>query len=249
MKTGHRRTIDVNADVGEGAPFDAELLAWITSANVSCGAHAGDATTIIPTLGLARAQGVFVGAHPGYRDPAHFGRMPKSMTAAEVEELILTQCGELSRLAEGAGTRVRYLKPHGALYNQAQTEREIATGVLRAAERLGLPVLGQPGGVLDQMTRGRRVRFVAEGFADRRYRADGRLVPRSEPEALIQDPDDLERHAAWLIEQGFETLCVHGDHPECVAVASRLRGILDGMGVEVRSFLSGVCDYAPEAPS
>jgi len=230
--TGPRpRTIDLNADLGEGASHDAELLDRVTSASICCGAHAGDRATILDTLRLAKARGVCVGAHPGYADREAFGRRERSATAAEVRRLILDQVRDLERLAAEVGLILRFLKPHGALYNQAQRQEEIARGVLDAAASLQLPVLGQPGSLLHREAIRRGVRYVTEGFADRRYRADGRLVPRDEPNALLHDPVEVEAQVVRLVAEGVDTLCLHGDDPRAVDHADVLRAILHRHGI------------------
>lgn len=220
------RSIDLNADLGEGASHDAELMDRITSASICCGAHAGDRATILDTLLLAKARGVCVGAHPGFADREAFGRRERAATAAEVQRLILDQVRDLDRLAAEVGLTLRFLKPHGALYNQAQRQPEIARGVLDAASRLRLPVLGQPGSLLHTEASLRGVRYVTEGFADRRYQADDRLVPRGEPNALIDDPTEIEAQVVRLVDEGVGTFCLHGDDPRAVANADTLRAIL-----------------------
>ena len=220
------RSIDLNADLGEGAPHDAELMDRITSASISCGAHAGDRTTILATLRLAKARGVCVGAHPGYADREAFGRRKRDATAAEVERMILDQVRDLEGLAAAVGLTLRFLKPHGALYNQAQRQPEIARGVLAAAASLQLPVLGQPGCLLHTEAAPRGIRYLTEGFADRRYRSDGGLVPRDDPNALLHDPVEVEAQVVRLVDEGIDTLCLHGDDPRAVGNADALRAIL-----------------------
>jgi UPF0271 protein len=232
------RSIDLNADLGESCPNDRALLHRVTSASVSCGAHAGDPDSIRATLLAAGEIGVVVGAHPGFPDREGFGRREHSIGADKLERLILDQVATLRRLAEECGVPVRFLKPHGALYKQAQRQEEVARGVVNAASRLGLPLLGQPGTLLEALARERRLRFVAEGFPDRRYRDDGSLVPRSEPGAVISDLGEIEAQVVRLVAEGrVATLCIHGDEPEAVANADRVRLILDRNGIEARSFL------------
>lgn len=225
------RRIDLNADLGEGFPNDARLLALVTSAGVSCGAHAGGPGTIRATLIEAAARGVAVGAHPGYPDREGFGRRERDLGADSVERLIVEQCGELARLAADCGASVRFLKPHGALYNQAQKDPETARGVVAAALRLGLPVLGQPGWEVDRLCASTGARFVSEGFPDRRYGPDRRLVARSEPGAVLHDPAEVEAQVVRLVAEGLDTLCLHGDHPDAVANAQMVRAVLDRHGI------------------
>jgi 5-oxoprolinase (ATP-hydrolysing) subunit A len=231
-------TIDLNADLGEGCPNDGALLdGLVTSASVACGAHAGDPGAIRQTLGHARDRGVAVGAHPGYPDREHFGRRERTMSSDAVTAMILQQAAFLIELAAEVGVAIRFLKPHGALYNQAQREIEIARGVVDAAAELGLPLLGQPGTLVERLASGRGVRYIAEGFPDRRYRDDGSLVPRTEPDAILHDPAEMEVHLLRLIAGGrVATLCIHGDDPRAVDNARLVRRILEGQGIAVRSF-------------
>jgi UPF0271 protein len=226
--------IDVNADLGEGLPNDAALLDLVTSTSVCCGAHAGDAVAIRGTLSAAKARGVAVGAHPGYADREHFGREELTVSAGDVERLIVGQVEALERHALGLGVPVLFVKPHGALYNQAQREPEVARGVIAAVRRLGLPVLGMPGSVLERLAAESGVRFVAEGFPDRRYDADGRLVPRSRPDALLEGPEEVGAQAVRLVGRGLATLCIHGDSPGAVANAEAVREALERNGIAPR---------------
>ena len=152
--------------------------------------------------------------------------------------MVRTQVAELSALADRAGVAIRFVKPHGALYNQAQREAAIASGIVAALAPLGLPVLGQAGSVLEAEAGRGGVRFVAEGFPERRYRADGELVARTEPGAVIDDPAAVEAQVQRLVGMGVSTLCVHGDAPRAVEWADRIRAVLAGAGIGLRSFVS-----------
>lgn len=231
---GH--SIDLNADLGEGCPWDDALLQRVTSASVCCGAHAGDAETSLRTLRQAQARGVAIGAHPGFADRAAFGRVEQTISGSEVERLVLEQVHTLATLAASLGLEIRFVKPHGALYNQAQRDPEVACGVLRAVAALELPVLGQPHTVLAEMAQRQGVRYIKEGFADRRYLEDGRLVPRSQPGAILADPAEIEAQVLRLVEQGIDTLCIHGDDPRSVALADQVRSILGRARIEPRSW-------------
>jgi 5-oxoprolinase (ATP-hydrolysing) subunit A len=234
-----RRSIDLNADLGEGCGTDRALLMRISSASIGCGAHAGDPATIRDTLQAARDRNVAIGAHPGYPDREGFGRRERKVTAAEVEDLILEQAAWLRNLAGEEGLTIRFLKPHGALYNQAQRDGDVARGVLAAASRLGLPLLGQPGTLLEARARGHGVHFIAEGFPDRRYRDDGSLVPRGEPGAVLHDPAAIEASVERLVSEGrVATLCIHGDEPAAVANADRIRSILTHRAIDITNFLA-----------
>jgi UPF0271 protein len=235
-----RAFIDLNADLGEGCPNDRALLELVTSASIGCGAHAGSLEGISRTLCDARECGVVVGAHPGYPDREHFGRREREMSSAAVKDLILEQVSTLSELAIEAGVTVRFLKPHGALYNQAQRQSEIAHGVVAAAVALGIPLLGQPGTPLEGLASAEGVRYIAEGFPDRRYRDDGSLVPRSQPDALLRNPAEMEAGVLRLVEDSVATLCIHGDDPKAVENAKLVRGVLEAYGVRIQSFLIDV---------
>lgn len=227
-------SIDLNADLGEGFPNDARLLDLVTSASVACGAHAGDRATILETIAAARERGVAVGAHPGYPDREGFGRRERGASAAEVERLVTEQVEFLATLAAGLDTLLAFLKPHGALYNQAQRDGEMARGVAAAALAFRLPVLGQPGGALERAALEVGLRFVAEGFPDRRYEPDGRLAPRGSPGAVLHDRAEVQAQAVRLAGLGLTTLCIHGDDPSAVRNASDVRAALAGHGIAPR---------------
>lgn len=231
------RPIDLNADLGEGFPHDEALLDRVTSASVACGAHAGDPVTILRTLRAAKARGVVVGAHPGYFDRQGFGRRDEDHSAEEVARLIHRQIDAVRGINDDAGVPWRFLKPHGALYNQAQRLDSHAMGVVHAARDLELPVLGQPGGAVERWAERLGVRFVAEGFADRRYEDDGRLLPRSHPDAILTDPDAIEAQVLRLHQHGLATLCIHGDQPGAEALAEMLRAIMARRGITIQPFL------------
>jgi UPF0271 protein len=228
--------IDLNSDLGEGCGLDDDLMPLLTSANVSCGFHAGDVSTARVALDLAARYEVQVGAHPGYPDREHFGRRELEQTEEAIYELCLYQVGALEGLTRITGIPLRYLKPHGALYNQACRDDSYARPVIAAAEALGLPLMGLPGSRLDVLSQG-CTPFVPEGFADRRYQPNGSLVPRSRPDAFIEDTEAAVRQAQWLIrERGVRTLCVHGDNPKALAFVRALRGALEEAGFAIRPF-------------
>jgi UPF0271 protein len=228
--------LDLNCDLGEGCPWDAELMPLITSANVACGFHAGGPAAAHAALRLAARHGVQVGAHPGFPDREHFGRREMARSEEEVFEDCAYQIGALAGLARAANLPLRYVKPHGALYNMASRDDAYARPVVAACELFGLMLMGLPGSHLDALSHG-RCSFVAEGFADRRYLPDGSLVPRSRPDALVQDPAEAVRQAEWLVRvRGVRTLCVHGDNPQAVGFVRALRQALTGCGVTIRAF-------------
>jgi len=230
--------IDVNADLGEGFPNDRILLGLVTSASICCGSHAGSPDVIRRTLLDARDAGVVVGAHPGYDDREGFGRRERKLTTKQVTDLVIDQVAGLITLAAELGMRIEYVKPHGALYNQAQLQPEIAEGVVVALRHFSFPLLGQPGSLLERMARECGLRYIAEGFPDRRYRVDGSLVPRTEPDAILHEPGEMEAQVASLVREGrVETLCIHGDDPRAVANARSVRLVLERHGIGVRGFM------------
>jgi UPF0271 protein len=225
--------IDLNADLGEGAGFDAELMPLVTSANICCGLHAGGPAEIAATLELAQKHGVTVGAHPGYDDREHFGRRELQLTSDAITELVRMQVQTVEALAWERGMAVKYVKPHGALYNQAYRDEAIARALIAAVR---VPIVGLPGSQLEAAAKG-RVPFIPEGFADRRYRPDGSLVPRTEPDALVHDPDEAVKQVEWLIrEKGVRTICVHGDNPQAVAFTKAVRSALLARGFTLKPF-------------
>lgn len=228
--------IDLNCDLGEGVGDDVALLALITSANVSCGFHAGGPDVAAAVLREAHRRGVCVGAHPGYPERQEFGRRELDLSEEAIAHLCAYQIGALQGLARWVGADVRYVKPHGGLYNQACRDDRFARPIVAVAEKFGLPVMGLPKSRLEAACAG-RCPFVAEGFADRRYLPDGTLVSRSRPDALIRDPAEAVAQAERLIrEAGVRTLCVHSDHPEALGFVQELRRTLSERGIQLRAF-------------
>lgn len=228
--------IDLNSDLGEGCGLDAELMPLVTSANICCGFHAGDAAVANATLKLAAKHGVQIGAHPGYHDRANFGRHELALSEEAIFELCLYQVGALAALAQSAGLRLRYLKPHGALYNQACRDDGFARPIMAAAEILKLPVMALPGSRLESLCKA-GYGFIPEGFADRRYQPDGSLVPRDRPDAFVHDVEEAVAQADWLMrERGVRTLCVHGDNAKAVDFVRGLREAFTRRSISVRAF-------------
>jgi len=248
------RQLDLNADVGEGDPeADAALLPLVSSANIACGLHAGDTHTMRATVALAMRNGVAVGAHPGFDDREGFGRRPQQLTAGEVRELFVRQLGALDAVARAAGTTLHHVKPHGALYNQAETDGALANAIVAAIRAYDptLRLVGRAGSAMERVALAAGHPFSAEAFADRRYRADGTLLPRSEPGAVLTNPDAVARQVRKLVTDGevfasdgsrlavsFETLCVHGDTPGAATLARRIRQELDALGVSISAPLT-----------
>jgi UPF0271 protein len=234
--------IDLNSDLGESFGVwtmgdDDALLRLVTSANVACGFHAGDPSTMLRTCRSAAERGVTVGAHVSYPDLAGFGRRAIDIDLGDLYADTMYQIGALRAVAESAGARLGYLKPHGALYNRIVSDAGQAAAVARAAKKTGLPLLGLPGSAIASAAAEEGIEFWREGFIDRAYRADGTLVPRSEPGAVLSDPEKAAVQALELARSGrVDSLCVHGDSPHAVAMAEAVLGALDGAGIEVRPF-------------
>jgi UPF0271 protein len=228
--------IDLNCDLGEGCPFDSELMPLITSANIACGFHAGDPSTAFQTLRAAAQHGVQVGAHPGFPDRDHFGRQELPRAEQQILEDCLYQIGALAGLAKAVGLNLHHVKAHGALYNLACRDDAYARPVVEAAVLFNLPLLGLPDSRLQTLSAG-RCRFIAEGFADRRYQPDGSLVPRSRPDAFVENPKEaVNQVEALMRNRAVRTICVHGDNPHAVDFVRQLRIALTGKGIVIRPF-------------
>ncbi|QWZ08957.1 LamB/YcsF family protein [Nocardioides panacis] len=249
--------IDLNSDVGESygrweLGDDAAVLGVVTSANVACGYHAGDATTLRRTCVLAAEQGVVVGAQVGYNDLAGFGRRFIDMDPVELVDDILYQIGALEALARAAGVTVQYVKPHGALYNAVVEHESQARAVVDAVRTYdpALPLVGLPGSVLLATAERAGLRTIREAFADRAYTPQGTLLPRREAGAVLSDPAEVARRVVQMVVDGHvdavdgsrvtvhaESVCVHGDSPGAVAMARRIRADLTAAGVELGAFV------------
>ncbi len=248
--------VDLNSDLGEGfgrwsLGDDAALLDVVTSANIACGFHAGDPRTMRRVCTRAAERGVSIGAHVGYRDLAGFGRRYIDVDPDDLRDDVLYQIGALDGFARQAGSRVRYVKPHGALYNAVVTHPEQAAAVVAGVRDYdpALPVLGLPGSRLLEAAEAVDLPTFEEAFADRAYTAEGHLVPRRLPGAVIHDPDELARRCLRMVIEGSlesidgtivplaaASLCVHGDTAGAVDIARRIRETLVQGGVELRAF-------------
>ncbi|MGY1697030.1 LamB/YcsF family protein [Geodermatophilus sp. SYSU D00814] len=249
--------MDLNSDLGEGfgrwtLGDDDALLGVVTSANVACGFHAGDPVILRRVCDRAAAAGVAVGAQVGYRDLAGFGRRFVDVEPDALTQDVLYQVGALEAFARVAGTRVRYVKPHGALYNAIVDHEEQAAAVVRAVAEYDrtLPVLGLPGSAWLRLAGEAGLPVVAEAFADRAYTPEGTLVPRRLPGAVLTDPGEIARRCVAMatgqpvtdVEGGSlrlapRSICVHGDTPGAVEVARRVRAALTGAGVDLAPFV------------
>ena len=238
------RSIDLNCDLGEGAGHDAELMPLISSANVACGAHAGDDATMRATAELARRHGVSIGAHPGFADRENFGRVEMVLSSKELFELVTDQVRALASIAD-----VRHVKPHGALYNLAARDAGVAQAIVDAVSAIdrSLVVYALAGSELVRVARAGGLQVAEEIFGDRSYQRDGSLTPRSRPDALIEDETASIRQVLRMIREGkvratdgtdvpivADTLCLHGDGAHAVELARRLNEELRAAGIEIK---------------
>jgi UPF0271 protein len=246
MKAG--TSVDLNADVGEGCGQDAALMPLISSANVACGLHAGDADTIRDAVRLAIEHGVAIGAHPSFPDRDHFGRRDMQLDPSDLHECIVGQVRMLAEVAAGVGARLRHVKPHGALYNMAARDEELAHAVVAAIRSVdsSLMIFGLAGSALVKATRRMGMRSVDEAFADRACHADGSLVPRDQPGSVLHDESAVASRAVEMVREGFVvaidgsrvsldagTICIHGDTRGAPAMARRIRDALAAAGITV----------------
>ena len=242
-------TIDLNADLGEGEASDASLLRIVSSCNVACGGHAGDPITMESTIREALANGVLIGAHPGYPDRDGFGRRSRFMQGEELSRSLAQQLMTFITIANKNGAEITHVKPHGTLYTDAVTDRTLAEVIGRAVAGVpGMPALvGQPGTELEAAAKKYRLDFIAEAFIDRAYQPDGRLVPRTEAGAVHGDIERIKEQAVSLavagrviglhgveIEVRADTLCIHGDTPGAAEAARLVRQALEDKGVKIR---------------
>lgn len=247
--------IDLNCDMGESfgrytLGNDAAMLKLVSSANVACGLHAGDPSVMQQTVAKALQHDIAVGAHPGYPDRQGFGRRAMDLRGADLESTLIYQIGALAGFIQAAGGILYHVKPHGALYNCAARDRDVATSIARAivAYNPALTIVTLPNSALAQVARERGLRVACEGFADRAYQDDGSLVPRSHPGAVIHDHARASVRAVRMVTQGevesisgktiplrIDTLCIHGDTPGAESIAATLRSALESAAVTIRA--------------
>jgi len=245
--------IDLNCDVGEsfGAHklgFDEEIIKHVSSVNIACGFHAGDPAVMQQTIKLAKTYGVKVGAHPGYPDLPGFGRRNMAMAPEEVKSCLIYQIGALQAFARVEGLELQHVKPHGALYNTAVEDPRLARAIAEAVRSLdeGLILVVLAGSAWVNIAKEQGLRVAGEAFADRAYSADGSLVPRSQPGAVINDKKKVAERVIRMIEEGqveaitgeditirADTICLHGDTPGVLELAIHLRGTLEGRGINI----------------
>ena len=245
--------IDLNCDLGESfgnyqCGMDAEVIPYITSANVACGFHASDPVVMMRTVAMAKKYHVGVGAHPGFPDLQGFGRRNMTMQPEEIKAMIIYQIGALSAFCQAEGTMLRHVKPHGALYNMAGKNMEMAMAICEGIAEVDpdLKVLAQAGSCLETAAGKCGLSFAKEIFADRAYEEDGSLVARSKPGAMITDEDEAVRRVISMVKDGkvtaitgkeiavqADSVCVHGDGPKAVAFVKKIRAALEAAGIEV----------------
>ncbi|MFT4299417.1 MAG: 5-oxoprolinase subunit PxpA [Aeromicrobium sp.] len=226
--------VDLNADVAESAE-DLALLDVATSANVCCGAYAGGVDLMVKACERAARRGVTIGAQVGYADPEGFGRRRLDPPGGELLTCLREQIDLLADIADAAGTPLAYVKPHGALYNTIVSDERQASVVVEAVAPYGLPLLGLPQAASLRLARAEGLPVAVEGFADRAYRPDGTLVPRSEPGAVLTDPGVVAAQAVRLAA-GVDSLCVHGDSPGALGLARSVREALEAAGFALGPF-------------
>jgi len=248
--------MDVNADVGERPRAlvdgsEERLIRLITSANIACGGHAGDAASMRAVVKLCLGSGVGIGAHPGYPDKPGFGRRKIDIPPAELESSLVEQIGRLVEIATALGTKLNHVKPHGALYNEAAVNAQLARSIARAVGAVdkGVVLVGLAGSEMLKVWRDEGFRVVGEAFADRRYEADGSLRPRRFADALITRPSEAAEQALGIARDGVVvavdgtrvevkagTICIHGDTENAIAIATEVRNRLSMGAVGVRPF-------------
>ncbi len=245
--------VDLNSDSGESfgrwrLGNEEELFKYITSANIACGYHAGDPVVMRKTVRLAKQLGVAIGAHPGFPDLMGFGRRPMEVSVEELENYVLYQVGALSAIAKAEGIEIQHVKPHGALYNMAWVRRDYAEAIVKAIRAFNpkLILVAPYGSEMHRVAEEMGIAVAFEAFADRNYRSDGRLVPRSHPEALVKSVDEAVERALRMVSEGkvrtidgkdieikTHTICIHGDSPHAVEMARKLRSRFEEAGIRV----------------
>jgi UPF0271 protein len=244
-----RKTIDLNCDMGEGYDTDAMIMPYISSVNIACGYHAGNEATIQHTIALALKHKVAIGAHPSYPDKENFGRKDMAMNPEEVFNMVSTQIQLVKSIAEKMGTKMHHVKPHGALYNSAAVKPELASAIVRAIKSIdeNLILYGLPYSELEKAALKDGVRFVAEVFSDRTYTDEGRLTPRTDPNAMIIDANASIHQVLQMIKDGTvlsthkkiiqikaDTICIHGDGQHAVEFAEKISVSLNNNNILIQ---------------
>ena len=232
--------MDINCDLGEGMINDAELMAEIDSCNIACGGHAGDKRSMLETLRLAKRYGVKAGAHPSFEDRTNFGRVALQVPLNDLKSQLIHQIAALNELAKSEGVKLHHVKAHGALYHQTAHSREMANILIEAVNffKEDLCIFVPYGSVLEEEVKRKGIRHRVEVFADRNYDDQLQLLPRSVPNAVINDPKEIKKRVGRMVKKksvttvtnhelhiDFDTICVHGDHPEALEILKELRDI------------------------
>ena len=239
-------SLDLNADLGEGCAFDAELMSVVTSCNIACGGHIGDDASMRTALQLAKENNVAAGAHPSFPDRENFGRTKSTLSGAALETSLAEQVAKLKAIADELDLPITHLKPHGALYNMAALDAGLSESVVKVLRDIvpGASLFGPPESHLEAAAAAQGIRFVAEGFADRAYEADGRLRDRKAAGAVIHDAEaqtaqalematrgEVETYDGARIQLPIQTICVHGDTPGAFAAAQSIKAVLEQNGL------------------
>lgn len=244
------KTVDLNADLAEGCGIDQELMQRISSANICCGAHAGGATDIRNALAWAKRYGVRIGAHPSFPDRENFGRTAMEMPSEDLQAHLLYQLGAMKALCDAAGVQTAYVKPHGALYNQAAADEDLAALIAQTVRAFnpGLKLMALSGSLLLQAGEAAGLDVISEVFADRRYMPDGSLVPRSRPDAQVDSDDEAVAQVLRMVQAGevksvdgtvvkvrADSICLHGDGAHALEFADKIRAALKDSGIAVEA--------------
>ena len=244
-----RSSIDINCDLGEGCPNDAELMRYISSANIACGFHAGDEETMRRTIDLAIENNVAIGAHPSFPDRENFGRTNMSLPYEEVSRIVIEQIAAIEKICVEKGVQLHHVKPHGALYNMAAKDKKLSHAIAKAVAEFDhqLIYFGAPNSPMITESERLGLNTASEVFADRTYQADGSLTPRSQPDALIDNIDECIEHVLRMVREqkviatdGTEvtikadTICIHGDGAHAVEFASAIHAALTKEDIEIR---------------
>jgi 5-oxoprolinase (ATP-hydrolysing) subunit A len=242
-------SIDINCDLGEGCANDAELMRYISSANIACGFHAGDEDTMRLTVDLAIENNVAIGAHPGFPDRENFGRTEMTLPLTQIHEIVTEQIATLKKICDERGAKLRHVKPHGALYNMAANDLELACAIAKSVFKFDndLVFFGLANSYMISESEALGLRTAAEVFADRTYQPNGTLSPRSRPDALIDDPEACKTHVLRMVRDRkviatdgttvpiqADTICIHSDGPHAVLFAANIRDALQLEGIVIK---------------
>ncbi|MBB3699841.1 5-oxoprolinase subunit PxpA [Flammeovirga yaeyamensis] len=246
------KKIDLNADLGEGFPYDEQLLRYVSSCNIACGGHSGDTQSMRSTLLLAQKNNVNIGAHPSYPNRENFGRKVMDIDAKTLLSSLIKQCEDLIKIATELNVKVNYIKPHGALYNKAMNDSSTAQIIIKLIENYNgqFALMGMPNSILETLCKEKNITFIREGFADRRYTANGKLVARSENHAVIHDKEDVWQQVEEIVKNKrvidendefismpVDSICFHGDTPEALEELQFVFQKLSEENIQIQSIL------------